>query len=87
MENYENNSVEIFAGTAWEVALVQSLLANAEIQTFLKDEINGRLVPWVIASGGAGSVKVIVSNLDYDKAKIIVEEYEKNKKKTDHNTR
>lgn len=83
MENNENHPVEIFAGTAWEVALVQSLLANAEIQTFLKDEINGTLVPWVIASGGAGSIKIIVSNSDYDKAKLVVEEYEKNKKSDD----
>ena len=84
--NSKNNPVEVFAGTAWEVALVQSLLANAEIQTFLKDEINGTMVPWVTASGGAGSVKVIISNLDYDKAKIIVDEYEKNKR-TDDNAR
>jgi hypothetical protein len=77
MKNDEIHPVEIFAGTAWEVALVQSLLANAEIQTFLKDEINGTLVPWVIASGGMGSIKIIVSNLDYDRAKLIVEEYGK----------
>ena len=86
MDNNENNPVEVFAGTAWEVAFVQSLLANAEIQTFLKDEINGTMVPWVIAPGGAGSVKIIVSNLDYDKAKIIVDEYERNKN-SDNNTR
>ncbi len=83
MDNYEINPVEIYAGTGWEAALVQTLLENAEIQTFLKDEINGIMVPWVIASGGAGSVKVIVSSLDYDKAKGVVEEYEKNKKTDD----
>jgi hypothetical protein len=80
MDNSQINPVEIFAGTGWEAALVQSLLENAEIRTFLQDEINGTLVPWVIASGGAGSVKVIVSSLDYDTAKIIVDEYEMNKK-------
>ncbi len=31
----ENNLIEVFSGTAWEVALVQSLLENAEIKTYV----------------------------------------------------
>lgn len=79
MDNNEINPVKVFAGTGWEATLVQSLLENAEIQSFLKDEINGIKVPWIIASGGAGSVKVNVSSLDYEKAKGVVDEYEKTK--------
>jgi len=56
--------------------LVKSLLENAEILTFLKDENIGTLAPWYTAPGGAGSVKVIVSNEDYTKAKAIVKDYE-----------
>jgi hypothetical protein len=75
--------VEVFAGTLLQAEMVKSLLENAEIEVFLKDEINGTLVPWVVSPGGANPVKVIVSNLDYDTAKSIVEEFEENLKKKD----
>ena len=70
--------VEVYSGSFWEAEMVKSLLENAEITAFVKDEIMGTIAPWYSAPGGVGSVKVIVSNLDYDNAKIIVEEYEKN---------
>jgi hypothetical protein len=38
----------------------------------------GTLNPWWTAPGGAGSVKVFVSHSDYETARIVVEEYEKN---------
>lgn len=74
----KNEPVEVFAGTAWQAGLVKSLLENAEINAYLKDEIIGTLNPWWTAPGGAGSVKVFVSLLDYDKARIIVDDFEKN---------
>jgi len=70
--------VEVFEGTIWHAEMVKSLLENTEIQTFLKDEIQGTMAPWVTEPGGVGSVKVMVSTLDYDKAKSIVSEYENN---------
>jgi len=39
--------------------------------------------PWNIAPGGTGSVKVMVSNLDFKKARSIVVEYERNIGKKD----
>ena len=71
-------SVMVFAGTATQAAMVKSLLENAEIQAFLKDEIFGTLEPWVADAGGAGPVKVIVSSADAERAQQVVEEYEKN---------
>ncbi len=73
--------VEVYAGSIWEVEMVKSLLENAEIETFLQDENTGTLAPWYTAGGGAGSVKVVVSNLDFEKARWIIEEYENNEKK------
>ena len=70
--------VEVYSGSIWEVEMVKSLLENAEIETFLQDENTGTLAPWYTAGGGAGSVKVVVSNLDVEKAKLSIEEYEKN---------
>jgi len=60
--------------------MVKSLLENEEIEAYLKDEIVGTLSPWWKASGGVGSVKVVVSNLDFARAKLIAEEYERNLK-------
>jgi Putative prokaryotic signal transducing protein len=79
-KNDDIHSVLIFAGTPTEAAMVKSLLENAEIQAFLKDDIFGTLEPWVTASGGVGAVKVIVSSADAERAKLVVDEYEKNSK-------
>jgi len=80
MDKKDNiRSVIVFAGTAMEATMVKSLLENAEIQAFLKDEVFGTLEPWVTGPGGAGAVKVMVSSVDAENAKIVVEEYERNK--------
>ena len=76
-----NNEIEpviVFSGTIWSAELVKSLLENAEVEAFLIDQNTGSLAPWYTAGGGAGSVKVVVSSLDYEKAKTIVTEYEDN---------
>ncbi len=73
--------VMIFAGTAWEAGIVKSLLENAEIEAFLKDEIMGTLNPWWIAPGGAGSVKVFISADDFEKASQVVKDFQENLKK------
>lgn len=70
--------VAIFSGTIWAAELVKSLLENAEVEAFLIDQNTGTLAPWYTAGGGAGSVKVVVSSLDYETASQIVKEYENN---------
>jgi hypothetical protein len=69
--------VEIFDGTQWEASLVKSLLDNAEIESFIKDSRMGVLAPWNVDPGGAGPVKIFVSNVDLDKAKEVIDQYEK----------
>lgn len=76
----KNNLLEIFAGSSIEAEIVSSLLKNAEIETFLKDEFMGTLAPWQVTAGGSGAVKIIIKSTDYETAKLIVEEYEQNKK-------
>ena len=70
--------VEVFAGTAVQASLVKSLLENAEIEAYLKDEFTGVLYPWHTSPGGVGAVKVFVSSVDHEKAIIVVDEYESN---------
>ena len=69
--------VEVFDGNDWDASMVKSLLDNAEIESFIKDEKMGVLAPWNVAGGGAGSVKIFVSNVDFEKAKEVIEQYEK----------
>ena len=73
--------VEVFAGTAVQATLVKSLLENAEIAAYLKDEFSGTLYPWHTTPGGIGAVKVFVSSVDHEKARIVVDEYESNMRK------
>ena len=75
--------VQVFAGSIWQAEMVKSLLENAEIETFLRDENTGTMAPWYTAGGGAGSVKVIVSSLDYEMAVSIVADFENNINKID----
>jgi hypothetical protein len=70
--------VEVFAGSIWAAEMVKSLLENSEIEVFLFDENTGTLAPWYTSPGGAGSVRVVVSSLDFEKARSVVEEYENN---------
>jgi len=70
-----NDPVEVYSGTPWQAGMVKSLLEDSEIEAFMQDFIMGTLNPWWTSPGGAGAVKVFVSVEDYDKAKIIVEEY------------
>ncbi len=74
--------IEVFAGTAMQASLVKSLLENAEIEAFLKDEYMGTFNPWHAAPGGVGAVKVFVPYPDFEKAKIVVGEYENNLRET-----
>ncbi len=77
----EITPVEVFAGSAVQATLVKSLLENAEIEAYLKDEFSGTLYPWHTTPGGVGAVKVFVSGLDYEKARLVVDEYLNNLKK------
>jgi len=70
--------VEVFAGTIMQAGILKSLLEDSEIEAFLKDEIMGSMAPWYSSGGGAASVKVVVSKSDYERAILVVAEFEKN---------
>jgi hypothetical protein len=79
MSTKESRLIEIFAGTAWEAGLIKSLLENAKIQAFLKDEIRGTS-SMVISGSGTGGVKILISDNDYQTAKTVMEDYYKNRR-------
>jgi len=75
MNKIDSKPVEVFSGSFWEAGIIKSLLENAEIMVFLKDEILGSTTPWITVPGGTGAVKVVVSSNDYEKARQIVDGY------------
>lgn len=75
MDNRE--PVLVYSGTYAQVAILKSLLENAEIDAFLKDEIMGTLMPWWTDPGGASPIKLFVPKEDYEKATLVIEDYEK----------
>lgn len=67
--------VEVFDGTQWQATMVKSLLENADIESFLKDSQMGMLAPWNVDAGGAGPVKIFVSDFDAEKAREVIAQY------------
>lgn len=66
--------VEVFSGTLQEIALVESLLENAEIRVYIYYGGEGAFGPW--DSGGNFPLnRIIVSSEDYEKAMIVVSQY------------
>ena len=68
--------IEIFEGNPFQAQMVKNLLENEGIESFLKDEIIARS-PIFRPQGG---VRVMISEPDYVKAKLVVDEYEKSQK-------
>jgi len=67
---------ECYDGTLFECRMIINLLENEGIPSFLKDEIVGtRGAGWK----PGGSVKVMVPDMDFTKARLIVEAYEKSR--------
>jgi hypothetical protein len=73
--------VQAYSSDIIEAGLVQSILRSEGIAAYLKDEIMGTLMPWYSAPGGAGSVKVMVAETDFERARQILAEFESSRQK------
>jgi hypothetical protein len=71
--------VEVFAGELWQATMIKNVLEDNNIQTFIQNSLMGVIEPWVVSPGGFEPVKVIVASPDYDKALLLVEEYNSSK--------
>jgi len=79
-DHNENDPIEVFRGTAWEVALIQSLLENAEINAYVYYGGHGTMAPWD-SKGCFPLNRVMVSSEDYERAKEVVNQYYESMKK------
>jgi hypothetical protein len=69
---------EIFSGTPIQAGLVKSMLEDAGLPVFVKDEFLGTIAPWWSSPGGAGAVKLLVPTDDLGQATEVVRQYEAN---------
>lgn len=80
MNNQEKLTLEeVYAGELWKATMIKNVLEDNNIQAFLQNSLMGILEPWVVSPGGAGAVKVVVSSTDYDKAMLLVQEFDQSK--------
>ncbi len=77
-KNNENQPVVIFTGHAWESEMLVNILESEGIKAFINNEVVGTLFPFY-STPGMGAVKVVVSQNDAEKAKLLVEDFEKNR--------
>ena len=78
-ERKDDELIEIYSSSPLEAQMVNSLLQDAEIDTYIKDELMGSIAPWYVAGGGAGAVKIVINSRDYEKARAIIDQFEANK--------
>ena len=57
--------------------MVKNLLENEDIVSYITNDIVGTALPWHVAPGGYGAIKLTVALENYDKAKSIIDEFEK----------
>ena len=76
----DSSPVTLFGGNPWEAGLLKSMLEDAGIEVFLRDEALGTLAPWYAGPGGTSAVKVVISDADLEQARPVLEQFEKNRK-------
>lgn len=70
--------VEVFSGTSIQAGLLKSMLEDAGLRVFVKDEFLCTIAPWWSSPGGAGAVKLLVPTDDLEQATEVVTQYEAN---------
>ncbi|HEY1023752.1 MAG TPA: DUF2007-related protein [Sphingobacteriaceae bacterium] len=76
MENeHAINPVEIFSGSLWEAEVIQGLLSTEGIETYVQDDHAGTIAPWRMVSSGIDTVKLLVADLEEQRARQIISEY------------
>lgn len=67
--------VEVFNGDYWQGSVVQQLLLEYGIESFLKNKLMGSLEPFAVIAGGANPVSIEVLSDDFETATGLIEEF------------
>jgi len=71
----------IFRGTQIDANFLKGILESEGIKVFLRDEFMASTNPWAVAPGAMAPVKLVVMKKDLEKAKEIVDEFQKKRHK------
>ena len=74
--NKEIETIEIYSGTSLDAAFIKTMLEDAGIMAFLKDDNMGTIAPFQVSGGGAGAVKIVINAEHYEEARKIVGRFE-----------
>lgn len=75
IDSTKTNFVEVFNGDYWQGSVIQQLLLEYGIESFLKNKLMGSLEPFAVVAGGANPVSIDVLNEDYETAIRLIEEF------------
>ncbi len=70
-----DDQVVVFVGTAWQAGQLQELLEEAGVESFLRDEVMGRIDAPALAPGAIGAVKLVVAREHAEKAEQILRDF------------
>ena len=68
------NYCVVYSGNIVQADLLKCLLQSEGIAALLQDEFVGMIAPYV-SPGGAGAVKVLIAESDFDRARTIVDDF------------
>jgi hypothetical protein len=70
-----DDPIVIFTGTAWQAEQLRGLLEQAGIESFLRDEVMGRIDAPALAAGAMGAVKVVVTREHAERAAELLRDF------------
>ena len=70
-----DDPVVVYTGTAWQAEQLLGLLENAGVESFLRDEVMGRIDAPALAAGAFGAVKVVVTRENVLRAEEILRDF------------
>ncbi len=70
-------TINVYTGAAWEAVIIRYLLNKEAVKTWLTNGNSEDIEQIRDLPSAWDSVTIKVSNLDYDRAKLIVTKYEK----------
>lgn len=76
--NDELATYEVYDGTAWEIALLKSILDDNEIESIMREASSAS---WNMFPVRSGTVKIFVARKDFERAKALVDEFTANMQK------
>ena len=75
MAHEPDDPVVIYSGTAWQAEQLRGLLENAGIESFLRDEVMGRIDAPALAAGAIGAVKLVVTREHGAQARQVLQDF------------